>query len=149
MTEFSNLAPASTTLTIASLSSIASGAYSAPSSLVDNTATTKSYLSGWVRLSFSAALTAGSSSPYITLYIHEARDGTNLPSPPGASAAAPSPNARQVIVQLVASGSFQIVDFPMVDLGPFQYAFQIANNSGVTFSGTATATLYRGDVQGV
>jgi hypothetical protein len=149
MTEFSNLAPISASLTIASLNSISSGAYSAPSSLVDNTATTKSYLSGWVRLAFGGALTAGSGAPFITLFVHEARDGTNVPSPPGASAAAPSPNARQATVQLVPSGSFQVIDFPMFDLGPFQYAFQVYNNAGVAFSGTATATLYRANVQGV
>ena len=149
MTEFSNLAPVSTILTISGLSSVANAAYSAPSSLVDNTAATKSYLSGWVRLSFSAALTAGSGSPYVTLYALEARDGTNLPNPPGASAAAPSTNARQVMAQLVASASFQIIDFPLLDLYPFQYGFQFYNGSGVAFSGTATATLYRGDLQGV
>ena len=149
MTEFSNLAPVSTTLTISGLSSVASAAYSAPSSLVDNTAATKSYLSGWVRLSFSAAQTAGSGAPYVTLFALEARDGANLPNPPGGSAAAPSPNARQVTAQLVPSGGFQVVDFPMLDLYPFQYGFQFYNGSGVAFSGTATATLYRGDVQGV
>lgn len=149
MTELSNTATVSATLTISGLSSIANGAYSASSSLVDNTATTKSYLSGWVRLAFSGALTAGTGSPSITLYIHEARDGSTLPSPPGTSAAAPAPNARQTIVQLIASGSFQVLDFPVVDLGPFQTAFQFANNAGVAFSGTATATLYRGDVQGI
>lgn len=148
MTEFSNAATTSTTLTVTGLTGLTTANQSAPSSLVDNTATTKSYLSGWVRLALSAALTAGTGSPYIVLYIHEARDGTNLPSPPGTGAVLPSPNARQAIVQLTPSASFQVVDFPMVDLGPFQTAFQFYNASGQTF-GTATATLYRGDVQGV
>lgn len=151
MTEFSNLDTVSSTITIASLSSLGSASYSAPSTLVDNTVAgnAKSYLRGWVRLSFSAALTAGTGSPYIVLYAHQARDGSTNPTPPGTGATAPSPNALQVIVQLNASATFQVIDFPPIDLDPFKYAFQIQNVSGVAFSGTATLTLYRGDVQGI
>jgi hypothetical protein len=148
MTTFSNTAPVSTALTIGSLSTLGAVSYSAPSSLVDNTAGTMSYLRGMVRLSFSAALTAGASAPFITLYRLKAADGSNLPNPPGASAATPSPNALQSIRQLVASGLFQIIDFEPFDLDPFYYGFQIYNNSGVAFSGTVTATLYRWNVQG-
>jgi hypothetical protein len=148
VTTFSNAATTSTTLTIASLSSITAGSYSATSSLVDNTATTMSYLRGLVRLSFSAALTAGSGAPYITVYRHVAANGTQLPNPPGSSAAAPSANALQSIRILVASGSYQYLDFGPFDMDPFQYGFQVYNNSGVAFSGTVTATLYRWNVQG-
>ena len=152
MTTFSNVAPVSGAITIASLSTLGSGAYSAPSSLIDNTPSDPagvSYLRGQVRLSFSAALTAGAGLPYITLFILKAADGTNLPKPPGTSAASPALNQHQLIRQLVASTAFQIVDFPALDLDPFQYAFQINNNSGVAFSGTATLTLYRWNLQGV
>ncbi len=136
----------SDTVTIASLSTLASAAYSAPSTLVDNTPTNArglSYTKGLLRLSFSAALTAGTGAPYIAAYALKAMDGSTLPNPPGATAAAPSPNAYQVIWQAVASGAFSVVDFPPFDLDPQQYGFQIYNNSGVAFSGTATLTLYR------
>jgi hypothetical protein len=151
MTTFSNAAAVSDTVTISSLSSLGSGSYSAPSTLIDNTPTNShgfSYLRGSLRLAFSAALTAGSTSPYITLIVMKAADGTNLPNPPASSATAPSPNQKQYIVQLVPSASFQIVDFDGFDLDPFLYGFQIFNNSGVSFSGTVTATLYRWNVQG-
>lgn len=152
MTEFQNTATVSDTVTISGLSTTASGAWSAPSTLIDNTPSGphgKSYLRGTVRLAFSAALTAGSGAPYVTLVLLEARDGTNLANPPGTSATAPSPNARQVIVQLVPSAAFQVLDFPWFDTDAVLYGFQIYNGSGVAFSGTATMTLYRGDVEGV
>lgn len=152
MTEFQNTATVLDTVTISGLSTTASGAWSAPSTLIDNTPSGphgKSYLRGTVRLAFSAALTAGSGAPYVTLVLNEARDGTNLANPPGTSATAPSPNARQVIVQLVASAAFQIVDFPWFDTDAVLYGFQVYNGSGVAFSGTATMTLYRGDVEGL
>jgi hypothetical protein len=152
MTEFSNTDVSSSTVTIASLSSIANGGYSAPSNLVDNTTNSgaqKSFLRGYVRLGFSAALTAGTGSPSIVLYLHQARDGSILPTPPGTSAIAPTPNAQQVIVQLTASATFQYIDFPAFDMDAFKYGFQVLNASGVAFSGTATMTLYRGDALGV
>lgn len=133
-------------VTIASLSTLASAAYSAPSTLVDNTPAGPhgiSYTAGILRLSFSAALTAGAGSPYLAVYAHKAMDGTNLPSPPGTAAAAPSPNAEQVLWQAVASGAFSVIDFPLFSLDPELYGFQIYNGAGVAFSGTATLTLYR------
>ena len=148
MTEFSNSAFQVDALTIPSLSGLGSGAYSAPSSLLDNTTTNtqgKSFLRCVARLSLSAAVTAGSGSPYLVLYALAALDGTNLPNPPGTTAQAPRPNARQRIAQLTAGASFQIVDFDdPFDLEPAQYAFQVLNNSGVAL-GTATLTIYRAD----
>lgn len=145
-TTFSNGATVSDTVTISGLGSIASGAYSAPSSLIDNTPAGPhgiAYLNGLLRLTFSSPLTAGSGSPAIYAYRLVAADGTNLPNPPGASAAAPSPNALTSIAQQVASAAFSILDFGPFDMAPMQYAFQIYNNAGVTFSGTVALTLYR------
>jgi hypothetical protein len=145
-TTFSNGAAVSDTVTISGLSSVASGAYSAPSTLIDNTPSNShgvAYINGLVRVSFSGALTAGSGSPYVTLFRLVAADGSTLPSPPGSSAAAPSPNALQSIRQLVASGSFQVLDFGEFELPPMKFALQVFNNAGASFSGTATMTLYR------
>lgn len=137
-------------VTISGLSSVASAAWSAPSSLIDNTPTDSaglSYTQGLLRLSFSAALTAGSGAPYVTAAFLKAADGTNLPNPPGTGAVSPSPNAYQVVRQLVPSVAFSVLDFPEVDLDPFKYGVQLYNGSGVAFSGTATLTLYRWALQ--
>ena len=148
MTEFSNSAFQVDALTIPSLSGLAISAYSAPSSLLDNTTTSpqgKSFLRCVARLSLSAPVTAGAGSPYLTLYALAALDGTNLPNPPGAAAAAPRPNARQRIAQLTAGAAFQTVDFDdPFDLEACPYAFQVYNGAGVAL-GTATLTIYRAD----
>ena len=146
----SNAAKVSDGVTIASLGTLASAAYSAPSSLIDNTPANGyglSFTRGMLRLSFSAALTAGSGAPYVTAFLLKAADGTNLPNPPGASASAPAPNAYQVVRQVVASAAFSVLDFPEFELDPEQYAVQLFNGAGVAFSGTTTLTLYRWNAQ--
>ncbi len=145
-----NLAKVSDSITIGGLSTLASAGYSAPSSLIDNTPGNShglSYTRGLLRLSFPAALTAGSGSPYLAACMLKAADGSTLPTPPGSGAAAPAPNAYQVIRQLVANAAFQVVDFPEIDLDPDHYAVQIYNGAGAAFSGTATLTLYRWALQ--
>lgn len=145
-----NLPKVSDTVTISGLSSVASAAWSAPSSLIDNTPSNGyglSHTRGLLRLSFSSALTAGSGAPYVTAALIKAADGTNLASPPGPTASAPSPNAYQVVRQLVASTAFQVLDFPEVELDPDHYGVQVYNGAGVAFSGTATLTLYRWALQ--
>lgn len=147
MTTFSLGASVSDTVTIASLSSLGSAAYSQASSLIDNTPSNAhgfAYINGLLRLSFSGALTAGAGSPYIQAFLLTAADGTNLVSPPGSgTATAPRPNQPSSIAQLVPSAAFQIVDFMLPELTPLQLAAQIYNVAGVAFSGTVTATLYR------
>jgi hypothetical protein len=145
-TTFSGGPAVSDTVTISGLGSIISGAYSAPSTLVDNTPAgprSIAYLNGLLRLTFSSPLTAGAGSPNIWVYRLVAADGTNLPNPPGASAAAPSPTALASVAAQVASGSFSVVDFGPFEMEPFKYGFQMLNNAGVTFSGTVALTLYR------
>lgn len=145
-----NLAKVSDAVTVAGLSTVASGAWSAPSSLIDNTPGNGyglSYTRGLLRLSFSGPLTAGSGAPYVTAVMIKAADGSTLANPPGTSAAPPSPNAYQVVRQLVAGAAFQVVDFPEIDLDPDHYAVQLCNGSGVAFSGSATLVLYRWALQ--
>lgn len=109
-------------------------------------------MNGIVRLGFSASLTATGGAPYIIMFIHPLLDGSTYPSPPGsASTTNPRPNATAIYAQLNAA-AYQVVDFGDATqgfgLGPFQYAFQFQNQSGVTFN-TVTATLYRWNPQGV
>ncbi len=139
-----NIGLTSVALTISGISTLAAASWSAPSSLVNNTGTTSapSPMIGKVRLSFSAALTAGAGSPYIGFVLLYALDGTNLPNPPGTAAAAPSPNAYQLSTQVTPSGAFSIVDSPEFTLLGSELAIQIYNGTGVAFSGTVTPTLY-------
>ena len=152
MTQFSNGTPVADALSISGLSTLAAGAYSAPSALLDNTPSGPrgfSFLSGSLRLVLSPALTAASGSPYLTAYFLQARDGSSVANPPGAAAIAPPANAPQCIAQLPSGGAFGIVDFNPIELDPMLYAIQLYNASGVAFSGTVTATLYRWLVWGV
>lgn len=160
MTVFSNLPAVSDTVTFSGLSGIASGNaaanFSATSTSIDNTPTgprSVSYLNGLLRLTFGTPLTAGAGAPYISLYLHPLPDGTTLPNPPGAAAALPRPNAFGLFAQLPPSLAYAVIDFgdPTngFGLGPFLYGFQLNNVSGVTWSGTITAVLYRWNSQGV
>lgn len=152
MTTFSFGASVSDSITISSLSSITDGSYSQASSLIDNTPSNAhgfAYINGLLRLSLSAAVTAGSGSPYLQVFVLTAADGSTLVSPPGAgSATAPRPNQLSAMAQLIASTNYQVVDIPLPELPPMQIALQIFNNSGVNFSGTVSATLYRWNVIG-
>lgn len=155
MATFSNAASVSDAVTIASLSTLGAASYSAPSTLVDNTpanARSLSYLRGLLRLTVPGAgsgVTTSGSAPFLTLFRLIAADGTTLPNPPGAAASAPAPNTLQTPVQLISAASYSVVDFGPFDLDPFQYGFQIYNNSGVAFSGSCTAILYRWNITGV
>lgn len=131
--------------------------YTLPSDLIDNTPTgprALSYLNGLLRLTFATPLTAGSGTPFITLFPLAALDGTNIASPPGAAAASPAVNAKFMLRQMVASTAYSIVDFgdngEGFSLGPFKYAFQFYNSSGVAWSGGGVigVTLYRWNPQG-
>lgn len=143
--------PISDVLTFSSaLTGVAAGGYSVPSGAIDNTyAGGKNRLTGALLLTFSTALTAGTGAPFITLFPLLLADGTTYPNPPGNAAAAPAPNARQFVRQLVASGVYSALLFEGIDLDPALYAFLLYNNSGVAWSGggTITATLYRHGIQ--
>lgn len=120
--------------------------YSIPSALIDNTfASGRSRVSATLVLNFSTPLTAGTGSPYITLFPMALPDGLTYPSPPGNAAAAPSANAYQIVYQANASTAFSSIVFRAIDLEPAKYAFQFYNQSGVSWTGggTITATLYR------
>lgn len=141
-----------TALTITGLSTVGAAAYSAVSSLVDNTSTAGAAQGSWgyVRLSFSTALAAGTGAPFITCYGFPALDGSTIANPPGTtSAQAPGANVPlQDTQQLTASGNFSVVDFGPFPLDGTYYGFSFYNNSGVAFSGTVTATLFRDAISG-
>ena len=137
---------ASTTLTFGTaLNTVANGGYSVPSGLVNNTYSNGSQKqSATLVLTFGTPLTAGSGTPSIVLYPILSVDGTTYPTPPGNAASAPRPNARSLTAQVVASASFSQIQWENFDISdPGWWAFMFLNNSGVTWSGTITATLKR------
>lgn len=142
----------STALTFSTaLTSVSAGGYSVPSGLVDNTyAGGANRLFGTLVLNFSTALTATGGSPFITLFPLLLADGVTYPNPPGNAAAAPSPNAYQLVRQVNAA-AYSSLTYRGIDLEPGKYAFMFYNNSGVAWSGggTITATLYRYNLQTV
>lgn len=132
------------------LNTVGIGAYSVPSGLIDNTYVGgNNRLSATLLLTFSTPLTAGTGSPFITLYPLLLPDGATYPNPPGNAAASPSPNARQFARQVNASAAYSALEWESFDLEPGKYAFLFYNNSGVAWSGTVTATLYRFGLQTV
>jgi hypothetical protein len=136
----------STVLTFGTaLTGVTSGSYSVPSALYDNSPTGQQMrANATLLLTFGTPLTAGSGSPYVGLYPMSLPDGTTYPNPPGNAAAAPSPNAYEVVVQVVASANYSALIFPNIQLLPTKFAFSLYNNSGVNWSGggTITATLF-------
>lgn len=157
-TTFSDAAPRSDALTFTggALSAVGSGAYSYSSDLLDNTPGSANgcFINGLLRLTFSTPITAGSGTPYITLFPAAALDGASIAAPPGTTNGAPAPNARFLLRQLVATGAYSIVDFgdPLegFPLASFKYGFQFLNGSGAAWSlgGTIAATLFRWNPQG-
>lgn len=152
MTEFTNTTPQAQTVTVSGLATLGAGAYSFPSSLLDNTPTnsySKSFLRGTMRLSFSSGVVVGATNPTIVLYRLLATDGTNVASPPASGTTnQPPANVPNSVSILPPSSTIQYVDFGPFELDPFKYSFQFYNNSGTAFSGSVSATLYTWDVQG-
>lgn len=128
------------------LTSLANGSY-ALSSAIDNTSGDASgglFLYGDAVLNLGASATAGSGSPYIQLYALWSPDGTNFPTPPGATAGAAGLHMLASSALLVASAAFQIVMFPPISLRPGKVKLMIYNGSGVAFPASGvTCSLYR------
>ena len=99
-------------------------------------------------ITLSSAVTTGSSSPYIVVWILPAVDGTNYPSPPGASAAA-APAGLAYSFPQVPSVSTTTIVCPNIPIPPYNFKVQIQNNLGVAFPPTNTSTcqLQRKGVQ--
>lgn len=142
-TKFSQDVNASLDTAIAgtSLNNLADGAY-ALGAAIDNRPTAGSVFSydlGDLTITLSSAVTAGSGSPYITVWVLPAVDGTNYPSPPGGSAGA-APAGLSQIFPMVASVSTQTIICPDLRLFPYLCKIMILNRLGVAFPATNTST---------
>jgi hypothetical protein len=89
-------------------------------------------------------VTAGAGAPFLGFYILYAPDGTNYPTPPGASAGATGiPQTAQV--GAVASASFTSGHTQPFMILPFKFKILLFQSLGVSLpgSGTFTVNLYR------
>lgn len=109
---------------------------------IDNRETSGSVIAydmGDLTITLSSGVTAGAGSPYITVWILPAIDGTNYPTPPGASAAA-APLGLSYSFPMVASVTTSTIICPNIPLPPNLFKVQIQNNLGVAFPSTNTST---------
>lgn len=125
----------------ASLNALANGSYALGAAInnVPTAGTTVSYDMGDLTITLSSAVTAGSGNPNLVVWILPAVDGTNYPSPPGASAAA-APLGLSFTFPMVASVSTTTIVCPNIPLPPYNFKVQIQNNLGVAFPATTTST---------
>jgi hypothetical protein len=123
-----------------SLSGLASAAY-ALGVAINNTptdGTTISYDTGDLTITLSSAVTAGAIAS-VTVWVLPAVDGTNYPTPPGATAGA-APVSLSYTFQLVPSVSTQTIVCPNIPLPPYNFKIMIQNNTGVAWPATTTST---------
>lgn len=125
----------------ASMNALASGAY-ALGAAINNTPTagsTVSYDLADLTLTLSSAVTTGAGSVFLTVWILAAVDGTNYPTPPGATAG-PAPLSLSYSFQQIASTSTTTIVCPNIPILPYNFKVQIQNNLGVAFPATSTST---------
>lgn len=125
-----------------SMNALASGSY-ALGAAIDNRPTAGSVVSYDVAdltITLSSAVTAGSSGPYLSVYILPAVDGTNYPSPPGGTAGAAPTNLLAGTYQGVASTSTQTIVVGNIPIPPQLFKVMILNALGVALPATNTST---------
>lgn len=142
-TTFSQLVNGSLDTAVAgtSMNALADGAYALGSAInnIPAAGTTISYDMGDLAIGLSSAVTAGSGSPYIAVWILPAVDGTNYPSPPGGSAGN-APAGLSYTFPMVASVSTQYIVCPNIPIPPYNFKVMILNKLGVAFPSTNTST---------
>ncbi len=135
-----------------SLNALADGAY-ALGPVIDNTGSGSPDLRlyGDFELILPSAVTAGSGSPYVGIYLLPAMDGTNYPTPPGGSAGAAP--ASYLVGSILAnpSASFTVGHYRGAPLSPCALKIMIQNKLGVAFpaSNSISLKLYRYTEQAV
>lgn len=103
--------------------------------------TTVSFDMADLLIKLSSAVTAGSGSVGISVWILPSIDGTNYPTPPGATAAA-APPGLSYIFPMVPGASTQNIVCPNIPIPPNNFKVMIQNNLGVAFpNSTASSGL--------
>lgn len=135
----------------ASLNALANGSYAVSSAVIDNGGATRNFYLD-IEIVLASAATAGAGNPRIDIWLLPAPDGTNVPTPPGLSAAAAP--AIYWVGQILAnvSASFTRGVCRGIILPPYHYAILIQNNLGVALPSSASNALtgyaYREEVGG-
>lgn len=119
-----------------------SGSYALGSAIANTPTdgTTISYDLADLTITLSSAVTTGTGSPYLSVYILPAVDGTNYPTPPGSSGAAAPMNLLKGTYQGVAGVSTSTIVVTDLQIPPYNFKVLIQNNLGVTFPATTTST---------
>ena len=125
----------------ATMNALANAAYALGAAIANTptAGTTVSYDMGDLTITLSSAVTAGAGSPYIAVWILPAVDGTNYPTPPGASGAA-APLGLSYSFPMVASVSTSTIVCPNIPIPPYNFKIMLQNNLGVAFPATNTST---------
>ncbi len=110
------------------------------SAVLDNG--TSRYLYADALLKLSAAVTAGSNSPLVEIYLLRIPDGVTDIDPPGSTAGAIPQGYRVGVIPAVASASFSVGALDFL-LSPGKYRVGAKNSLGVALPATGnTLTLY-------
>lgn len=141
-TTFSQLLNGSLDTAVAgtSMNALANAAY-ALGAAINNTptaGTTVSYDMGDLTITLSSTVTSGAGSPSIIVWVLPAVDGTNYPSPPGATAAS-APLGLSYTFPMVASVVTGTIICPNIPIPPYNFKIQIQNNLGVALPATNTS----------
>lgn len=141
---------ADTAVASASLNALASGSY-ALGAAIDNTVTSNGFLYGDLELVLSSAITSGTGSPYVGVYLLPTMDGTNYPTPPGGTAGATGFQYFVGSMATPASTSTQVLHLRGILLPPQSFKIMIQNVLGAALPSTNTSTckLYRYGEQAV
>jgi len=139
---------ADTALTGTSMNALSNGGYSLGPA-IDNTSGL--FLLGDLVIKLASAVTAGATLPSVQVWLLPAPDGTNYPTPPGASAAAAPGNLTVGVISVVPSVSTSVMVLRGIVLPPSLFKILVQNQLGVAFpsSTTSTCQLFRYNEQAV
>jgi hypothetical protein len=119
-----------------------SGSY-AMGAAINNTptdGTTVSYDLADLTITLSSAVTAGSGTPTLVVYVLPEIDATNYPTPPGSSAGAAPANLIAGTYVGVASASTSTIVVTNIPIPPYNFKIMIQNNLGIALPATNTST---------
>lgn len=139
--KWSTVATADTAITGTVMNATASAAYKIGDA-IDNRPVTLGSLYGDLELILSSAVTAGTGTPHVAVYLLPSMDaGTTYPTPPGGTAGLTPSNYMVGTIMANASAGFTAGHLRGIVLPPFHFKILIQNNLGVAFPSTNTSVL--------
>lgn len=119
---------------------------------IDNTPASAGYFLADFELNLSSAVTAGTGSPFLAVYLIPSFDGTNYATTNGGTTAGPTSAAYFVgSIVVPASTAAKVLQLRGFVLPPCNFKVMINNQLGVALPATTTSTctLYRYSEQSV